>query len=233
MEQMTPYWIVIGDLHGQAAQVGRIGGIAQAQGILISGDITNRGTDAEAARILDVMARFNSRIYAQIGNMDTREVETLLETRGVNVHARVVDLGSGVSLLGLGYSTPTPFGTPSEVGDDQLEDWLERAVGRDVDYNRLIFMSHNPPFNTLTDRVGTGQPVGSRAVRTFIETYQPAVCVTGHIHESTAVDQLGKTRIINPGCLRFGGYVWIGIVDGGLTAELREVGEGGSGAEYP
>jgi len=229
MMEAINYWIAVGDLHGEAAQVGRIPDIGGAGGVLISGDITNRGTGAEAARILDTVARFNQRIYAQIGNMDTGDVEDLLEARGINVHARVVDLGSGVSLLGMGYSTPTPFGTPSEVGDKQLEAWLANAVDRDTDPKRLIFMPHNPPFDTFTDRVRTGQPVGSLAVRRFIEAHQPAVCVTGHIHESTAVDRLGDTRIVNPGCLRFGGYVWIGFVDGVLSAELRRLDAEGSG----
>ncbi len=216
----TPYWIAVGDLHGEASQIERIPDIAGAEGVLLSGDITNRGTREEAAEILDAIGRCNSRIYAQIGNMDTRQVEALLEERHINVHARLVDLGSGVTLLGVGYSTPTPFGTPSEVGDDQLQAWMEAAVGEGTDWSRLIFMPHNPPFDTLVDRVQTGDAVGSRSVRAFIKQYQPAVCITGHIHESTAVDHIGKTRVINPGCLRHGGYVWVGLGEEGLVAKL-------------
>ena len=226
-EQMEkqPYWIAVGDLHGQAAETERIPGIAGAQGVLISGDLTNRGTRTKAAAILDAVGRCNNRIYAQVGNMDTREVDELLTERGINVHARLVALGSGVHLLGMGYSTPTPFGTPSEVSDDQLATWMNGAVQENIDrenidWRRLIFMPHNPPFSTLTDRVQTGEAVGSRAVRGFIENYQPAVCITVHIHESTAVDHIGKTHVINPGCLRYGGYVWVGLVEEGLVAKL-------------
>ncbi len=220
-----PYWIAVGDLHGGAAETERIPEIAGAQGVLISGDLTNRGTRTKAAAILDAVGRCNNRIYAQVGNMDTREVDELLTERGINVHARLVDLGSGVRLLGLGYSTPTPFGTPSEVSDDQLKTWMDGAVQQhidreNIDRRRLIFMPHNPPFNTRTDRVQTGEAVGSRAVRGFIETYRPAVCITGHIHESAAVDHIGNTQVINPGCLRFGGYVWVGLGEEGLVAKL-------------
>mgnify|MGYP006286113431 FL=1 len=220
-----PYWIAVGDLHGQAAEMERIPGIAGAQGVLISGDLTNRGTRTKAAAILEAVGRWNNRIYAQVGNMDTRDVDELLTERGINVHARLVDLGSGVHLLGIGYSTPTPFGTPSEVGDDQLAAWMNGAVQENidrenVDWRRLIFMPHNPPFNTLTDRVQTGEAVGSRAVRGFIEDYQPAVCITGHIHESAAVDYIEKTHVINPGCLGHGGYVWVGLGEEGLVAKL-------------
>jgi Icc-related predicted phosphoesterase len=218
-----PFWIAVGDLHGQADQIGRIPDISTAQGVLVSGDITNRGSRATAAKILDEIARFNERIYAQIGNMDTREVADLLDEREINVHGRLADLGSGVRLLGMGYSTPTPFGTPSEVSDEQLRIWLEDILGEDTDRKQLIFMPHNPPFGTLVDRVQSGQSVGSRSVRGFIETYQPAVCITGHIHESRAVDDLGATQIINPGCFRFGGYVRVAMAGETLTAELRQL----------
>lgn len=222
-----PFWIAVGDLHGRVSHIGRIPDIGKAQGVLVSGDITNRGSRAAAAELLDEIGRFNPKVYAQIGNMDTRDVADLLDERGINVHRRLVSVGSGVGLLGLGYSTPTPFGTPSEVSDDRLKSWLDGAVQADMDWERLIFMPHNPPFGTLVDRVRGGEPVGSRAVRAFIETHQPAVCITGHIHESAAVDDLGATRIINPGCFHFGGYAWIGLVGETLTADLRRLGDGG------
>jgi Icc-related predicted phosphoesterase len=84
-------------------------------------------------------------------------------------------------------------------------------------------MAHNPPFDTQTDCVGFGRSVGSKAVRRFIEKYQPDVCVTGHIHESRAVDRVGKTQIINPGLFGSGGYVVIRLAGSGLEAELRHM----------
>ncbi|MBW1744759.1 MAG: metallophosphoesterase [Deltaproteobacteria bacterium] len=129
----------------------------------------------------------------------------MLEEKGYNAHARTADLGFGVGLVGVGYSTPTPFGTPSEVSEAQLQAWLDQAVQGAKNYEHLILMAHNPPFDTRTDRVSFNQPVGSHTVREFIEKYQPDVCVTGHIHESRAVDRLGKTQIINPGLFRAGG----------------------------
>jgi Icc-related predicted phosphoesterase len=71
--------------------------------------------------------------------------------------------------------------------------------------------------------VGFGRSVGSKAVRQFIEKYQPDVCVTGHIHESKAVDRIGKTQIINPGLFGSGGYVMIRLLDGALKAKLLHV----------
>ena len=218
-----PFWIAIGDLHGHVSRIGDVPGISQAQGVLVSGDMTDYGSRALTQSLLSQIEHVNSNILAVIGNMDTPEVEDVLEEKGYNAHARAIDLCCGVGLIGVGYSTPTPFGTPSEVGDAQLKTWLDQAIQGAKDFEHLILMAHNPPFDTRTDRVGIDQPVGSHAVREFIETYQPDVCVTGHIHESRAVDRLGKTQIVNPGLFGAGGYVVIRFSHGGLEAELRQI----------
>jgi Icc-related predicted phosphoesterase len=217
-----PYWIAIGDIHDDVSQIGNVPGISEAQGILISGDITNYGSRACAEKLLGEIERLNDKILAQIGNMDTRGVEDYLDQRGFNVHARATDLGFNIGLIGVGYSMPTPFGTPSEVSDGQIQVWLGQAIEQARDFEHVILMAHNPPFGTQTDRVGFGQSVGSRAVRKFIEKYQPEVCITGHIHESRAVDQIGKTEIINPGLFGAGGYVLVRLAEGELEAELRQ-----------
>ncbi|UCD86435.1 MAG: metallophosphoesterase [Desulfobacterales bacterium] len=218
-----PYWIAIGDLHDDVSGIGRVPGISEAQGVLISGDITNYGSRARVERLLGEIEHFNVNIFAQIGNMDTRDVEDYLEQRGFNVHARATDLGFRIGLVGVGYSTPTPFGTPSEVSDAQIQAWLDRAIEQARDFEHLILMAHNAPFGTKTDRVGFGQSVGSRAVRGFIEKHQPDVCITGHIHESKGVDWVGKTQIINSGLFGAGGYVLIRLVEGTLQAQLRQI----------
>lgn len=218
-----PFWIAIGGIHDDVSQIENIPGITKAQAILISGDIANRGSRDEAEALLTKIEHFNAKILAQIGNMDTRQVEGFLDERGFNVHGRATNLGFGVGLVGVGYSTPTPFGTPSEVSDTQIRVWVDQTGEQARDFEDLILMAHNPPFNTLTDRVRCGQPVGSRAVRQFIEKHQPHVCITGHIHESRAVDWLGKTRVINPGVFGTGAYVWVGLVGGKLEARLQQL----------
>jgi len=41
--------------------------------------------------------------------------------------------------------------------------------------------------------------VGSSAVRTSLERYQPMLALHGHIHESRGEARLGRTLSINPG----------------------------------
>lgn len=215
------FWIGIGDIHEQIMNIRFIPELPEAAGVIISGDLTNRGRKASAEKILQEVSRINPVIYAQIGNMDFKEVHDLLEERGMNIHARGLDMGDGFGLMGVGYSNPTPFGTPSEVGDDQIAQWLSHAHEQVKGLPHILLVAHNPPFGTATDKVRGGVSVGSRAVREFIEKVQPEVCLTGHIHEARAVDTIGKTVVINPGQLVAGGYALIRLTESGLKAELR------------
>lgn len=197
----------MGDIHDDVSQTGNISGIKEAQAAFISEDITNRGSRHQAEALLNKVEHFNAEILAQLGKMDTQQLEDFLDESAFNVHGRATDLGSGVGLVGVGYSTPTPFGTPGEVRDTQIRVWLDQTMAQARNFEHLIPMAHNPPLDTLTDRVRSGQPVGSRAVRQFIAKHEPQVGITGHIHESRAVDWLGKTRLINPGFFGTGAQV--------------------------
>ncbi len=218
---MEQTWIAFGDIHNHTAQLAKIAGLEQATGILISGDLTNCGGQNESQKILAQIRQYNPNVFAQIGNMDTQAVENHLETEGINVHARVTPLGPRVALVGLGYSTPTPFCTPSEVSEEQLANWLAATEEKIQDFEHVILMSHTPPFGTATDRLTSGTSVGSRAVRQWIEKIQPDVCITGHIHESAATDTIGKTLVLNPGDFASGGFVRLSITSSGVTAQLE------------
>lgn len=217
------YWIAVGDIHGNAGNLQRIRKISKARGVLVSGDLTNVGGKSTARMLLDEIRSLNPNVYAQIGNMDTREVDRFLEESGVNVHNRILLLEDDVYLLGLGYSIATPFNTPSEVSDEQLEKWLSAHRDKASRIKHLIFMTHTPPYGTKTDMLNSGANVGSRAVREFIEDVQPEVCITGHVHEANIEDHVGGTKVINPGTLSGGGYVWIKYDGVGLDAQLMTV----------
>ncbi|MBW2366791.1 MAG: metallophosphoesterase family protein [Deltaproteobacteria bacterium] len=218
------FWIGIGDVHERIDNVRKIPNLSDAQAVLIAGDLTNVGGKAETLRILDEVGKINTCIYAQIGNMDTPAVAAVLTEKKINAHARIIDLGHGIGLMGLGFSSPTPFHTPSEVSEAQLARWLNDAYRDAEKFSNLILMAHDPPHGTKTDRLASGKPVGNRAVRRFIEDRQPAVCLTGHIHEAKSIDRLGRTWIVNPGLFALGGYAVIRLDGDGLTVALGQAG---------
>ncbi|MFZ5427387.1 MAG: metallophosphoesterase [Thermodesulfobacteriota bacterium] len=218
------YWIAFGDVHGHVRNLKHIPELPGAAGVIVSGDLTVRGGVTEARRVIDAVRAFNPLVLAQIGNMDHESVQEWLDGRGMGIHARTVELAPGLGLMGVGWSGPTPFGTPSEVPDGQLAEWLEMAHDMARGFERLVLVSHTPPYGTKTDVTGSGAHVGSRAVRDFIEKTQPEVCITGHIHEARSVDAIGRTMVINPGELAAGGYARLDFDGAELRAELKSIG---------
>ena len=120
MSAAEKFWIGFGDIHEDLSLLGEIPNLSAADGVIISGDITNRGDARKASELLDEVFKINTNIYAQIGNMDRPEVTSYLDEKDWNIHAKGKLLAEDIGIMGVGYSTPTPFMTPSEVSDDKL-----------------------------------------------------------------------------------------------------------------
>jgi Icc-related predicted phosphoesterase len=107
-----------------------------------------------------------------------------------------------------------PFFT-QEVGVRQVDlekDILSRGtiendfakIASETDPSKTVYVTHSPPCNTALDIVYSGEHVGSRAIRRFIEDAQPTLTLHGHIHESPVrsgkiFNRIGNTMSINPG----------------------------------
>jgi len=77
-------------------------------------------------------------------------------------------------------------------------------IASETPADKTVYVTHAPPFNTALDILYSGEHIGSRAIRTFIERYQPPLTLHGHIHESASrsgafYDRIGKTVSVNPG----------------------------------
>jgi Icc-related predicted phosphoesterase len=156
------------------------------------------------------------RCYMAPGNDDPPFVDDLLRTssRVINPEGAVVDLPGGFPMISVGYSNPTPWDSPRELPEDQLLAAIDREAGKLADPARAIFNLHVPPKDTPIDQavlvdkelrpvIKGGMPaiagVGSSAVRTSLERYQPMLGLHGHIHESRGEARIGRTLSINPG----------------------------------
>lgn len=235
----SSYWLAFGDIHDDNSRFSRIPELDGAAGVIITGDITLYGGARQAERALEGIAARVPVVLAQIGNMDRDEVTAWLEKKGWNLHARAKELFPGVMALGVGCSPPTPFNTPSEHPEARLDEWMEQARAEALTLHEatagaqgpgrgapvLVLVSHTPPYATACDRLHSGAPAGSHAVRAFIEKHQPALCLCGHIHESRGEDHIGATHVINPGTLGDGGYSIIRQTETtgrpGVRGELR------------
>jgi Icc-related predicted phosphoesterase len=156
------------------------------------------------------------RLFMMLGNDDPPELADLLEQAPWGEHAegRVVALDDDHEMLSWGYSNVTPWHSFREQTEDELAASLASLEALVADPSRLIVNAHVPPHGTGLDDAPVldetlkvvqvmGQvkfgPVGSPAVRSFLERVQPLVGLHGHIHEATGIRRLGRTIAINPG----------------------------------
>jgi Icc-related predicted phosphoesterase len=155
------------------------------------------------------------RCFVTPGNDDYFDIDEPLR------HSSVVEFveGSTVALdahemITTGFSNLTPWDSPREIPEEQMLARLRSMSAAAADPQNLIVVVHPPPFDTLLDHApaldgdfvvqmegGAPRmvPVGSTAVRSFIEAEQPLLGLHGHVHESRAAECIGRTLCINPG----------------------------------
>ncbi len=220
--------IIIGltDIHGDIAFIDQISDqLAGADLVLIAGDLTHFGRKPAARRVTDAIRKHTDRLLAVPGNCDYFEVARYLSEENISLDQRCLSLND-VDVIGIGGSLPCPGKTPNEADEAEFEMNLSLLASGLKAKRPLIFVTHQPPLNTRCDRLNTGIHVGSSAVRRFIETHAPVLCLTGHIHESSSMDTIGDTRIVNPGPLGMGSYAYAELSDDGRylkTLEIRRI----------
>ncbi|MEO0127055.1 MAG: metallophosphoesterase [candidate division WOR-3 bacterium] len=188
--------LAISDIHGRINYDKKIIDVlSSADLVVISGDITNFGGKKEASIVLNTIKEINANVVAVPGNCDQYEVLDFLKDEGINLHGEIREF-KGLLFFGIGGSGYTPFRTPQEYSDEEIERILSNYRRQD---GKQIFVSHAPPFNTKVDKTLTGMHVGSKHIREFIEKNQPDLCICGHIHEARNTDRIGRTIIANPG----------------------------------
>jgi Icc-related predicted phosphoesterase len=155
------------------------------------------------------------RCFINAGNDDEDYVDEALKKSSVveNHEGGIVDLNENLQMIVCGFSNRTPFDSPRELDEPELETYINNIVGKVKDPSSAVFTLHVPPFNSGLDSapmlkdggiVTKGghtvmAPVGSTAVRRVIEQSQPLLALHGHVHESRATKTIGRTLCINPG----------------------------------
>jgi uncharacterized protein len=154
-------------------------------------------------------------LYVCPGNDDDYYIDDILRKSVsiINLENTVYSIGD-YQILSTGHSNMTPWNTPREISEDQLETILRELRLKLNKTKTTIFNIHVPPFNSKIDecadldsefRVVTSlgqikkKPVGSIAVRKLVEEVQPALGLFGHVHEGKGWHKVGSTLCINPG----------------------------------
>jgi len=213
--------VSISDIHGDLKSIDKLSNnIANADIILLTGDLTNFGHKENASKVLNSIRKYNNNVFAVSGNCDYPDVGYYLSDEGINIHAKSI-VYDNLNIIGIGGSLHCPINTPNVFTEDDFNELLNKAVNNiNPDYP-LILVSHQPPYNTLCDLTHFRMHVGSKAIREFIDNTQPEICFTGHIHEGRGIDLIGKTKIINPGPLKTGSYAYAEIKSKVEVLEIR------------
>jgi len=179
----------------------------------------------------ETMRGQNVRCFISAGNDDIFDVDdALAASETVEMpDGRVVDLGNGFELFGMGYGNITPWNCPRDISEEELAAKIEAVASQISNMDRAIFDIHVPPYDTgideapqltedmkmVLDPTGTPKmvPVGSTATRDAILKYQPMLGLHGHIHESAGIRKLGRTTLVNPGSEYAEGVLRGAIID--------------------
>lgn len=157
------------------------------------------------------------RLFMAPGNDDFFEIDRALEGSDVVEFAenRCLQFDENHQMITTGYANPTPWDTERELPENELRARIDAMAAKVSDPHNLIAVLHPPPFDSTLDSApkidaelnvefnhGVGvvtAPVGSTAVRGFIEDAQPILSLHGHVHEGGGSTYIGRTLAINPG----------------------------------
>lgn len=172
----------------------------------------------------------NRTIYLAPGNDDDFVIDSVLERYEVamNCEGKVVWVDDQHEMISSGWTNPTPWKTFREQSEESLAERIESMASKVEDVSSSIFALHAPPYNTGLDEaprldtrtetfkmVGADETgaVGSKAVRSLIEKYQPLLGLHGHVHEGKGNARIGRTICFNPGSVYTEGILNAAVID--------------------
>lgn len=190
--------------------------------------------------IEDKFSKTGTKIYILPGNDDSESVSEFAKKYSANsdtfidIDEELAEIGD-IQLLGFGYSNKTPWNSPRELTEEQIESRLSDMFDR-IDQSRLgktVAVIHVPPHGTMIDQAPALTPdlrpiikggdavmasVGSTAVRKVIEKYSPMMGIHGHIHESPGVDYIRSHSHRKVPVLNAGSEYQAGVLRGALVS---------------
>jgi Icc-related predicted phosphoesterase len=189
--------------------------------VIVCGDITHFGSVQEAKALLEPLVKLRLPVLFIPGNCDPPSL-TGVDIEGAHCIHGSSEVYGDMTFVGAGGGLISPFSTPFEITEKQLEETLNRGFAQAPERRWIILVSHHPPVNTKLDMVYSGEHIGSFAVRRFIEKNNPSIVFCGHVHEARGTDKIGDTLLVNPGPARHGHYA-LADFDGKIEVKLSSL----------
>jgi len=135
--------IHVTDIHSYTGKLELLKGV-NSDLIIISGDFVECGEDLDRyLRVLEKFRKLNVRVLYVPGNCDPREaLDIPSEENTINLHGSYFKYDKYI-FIGLGGSVFTPFNTPLEFSEDELENILEGTLSK-------VLRSEKISIRTLT-----------------------------------------------------------------------------------
>jgi Icc-related predicted phosphoesterase len=228
-----------GDIHCDPHDRERIAGAfervaAQADVVLLAGDLTTHGRPEEAEVLAEVCRELPVPVVAVLGNHDwhsdrTAEVTELLTAAGISVLDRssVVLSVAGISVGVVGVKgfmggfggQMANFGEPlvracyAEVTEDveALNRGLETVGATQI---RVVLLHYSPVADTLEgEPPGIWAFLGSERLAAPIAAHRPDVVLHGHSHSGTFEGCIGPVPVYNVAVHVIGRDFWVFELD--------------------
>ena len=209
--------LLLADLHGQYDRLDAFLALP-FDIVIIAGDLTDCGP---AERAMDLLSRIEVPCFAIPGNCDPPGIVDVIErSDAVCIHGSSIDIGP-ITLTGIGGSNPTPFGTPFELSEEEIDGILSKAKARTKKNIHNVLVAHAPPLETL-DCI-CGNYVGSSSLRRHMKDFDLVCCA--HIHEERGSEECEGVKVVNPGMASEGycAMIHFGDETGDITIELLSV----------
>ncbi|MFH1325465.1 MAG: metallophosphoesterase [archaeon] len=118
-----------------------------------------------------------------------------------------VKFGGYIFIGARGHSYPGRVKSKAYKKHRKILEKLFRKFRKENKERRVIFLSHNVPYDTKLDIIkgleahekARGKHYGSKLIRRIIDKYHPVLHIAGHIDEGRGKQKLGRTLAINCG----------------------------------
>lgn len=180
------------DIHGNPTAINQILNKSKEADLLVcGGDLIDWGN---LENIIKLFKPINKKMVIIPGNHeDYNELKSICKKYDflIDVHLKKFKIND-VIFFGFGGGGFTKI-------DSELEKVMPTLKFNEKD--KLVFVSHGPPFGTKLDYLDNMQSYrGSKTLREFIKKFKPKIAICGHLHENEKKeDKLGGTLILNPG----------------------------------
>lgn len=217
--------LLLSDIHGRLSLLKKIVSTSSYDLALVAGDVSNY-SGGGYREVIETLSNSIPLTVVVPGNVDPPELARLSFKNVIVIHKQVVEAG-GLHIAGIGGGIGFAFWGIPYLTDTHLGSFIDelRKIVESRASKPHILITHTPPHMSGLDRIYSGEHVGSKKIREFIEEYSPPLHVCGHIHEGRGIVNLGRTIAVNPGPAMVGYYAIARFKDGNqkIEVELKKI----------